>query len=84
MNWEQLEGKWKQYSGRVREKWGRLTESDLQVIHGRREQLVGKIEERYGIAKEAAEDQVNEFLAALKEEQEQDPHRQDKVHGAGR
>ncbi len=65
MNWEQVEGKWKQYSGAVKEKWGRLTDDDLATIHGKREQLVGKIQERYGIAKEQAEEQLNEFTKNL-------------------
>ena len=65
MNWEQVRGKWKQYSGKFREKWGKLTDSDLEVIHGRREQLVGKIQERYGIARQEAERQVNEYLSTL-------------------
>jgi uncharacterized protein YjbJ (UPF0337 family) len=68
MNWEQMEGKWKQYKGQAKEKWGKLTDDDLNVINGRREQLVGRIEERYGIQKEAAEKQVDEFTKALKEE----------------
>ena len=49
MNWEQLEGKWKQYKGEVREKWGKLTDDDLHIIAGRREQLIGRLQERYGI-----------------------------------
>jgi uncharacterized protein YjbJ (UPF0337 family) len=61
MNWDQVEGKWKQASGHVKEKWGKLTDDDLQVIRGKRDQLVGKIQERYGIAKEDAERQVEEF-----------------------
>ena len=65
MNWEQVQGKWKQYSGKVKEKWGRLTDDDLQQIAGRREQLVGRIQERYGIAKEVAEKQIDEFARAL-------------------
>ena len=65
MNWEQLEGKWKQYSGKVKEKWGRLTDDDLQRIAGKREQLVGKIQERYGIAKEEAEKQVGDFWNSM-------------------
>jgi uncharacterized protein YjbJ (UPF0337 family) len=65
MNWEQVEGKWKQYSGAVKEKWGKLTDDDLATIHGKREQLVGKIQERYGIAKEQAEQQLNEFTKTL-------------------
>ena len=62
MNWEQIEGKWKQYSGKVQEKWGKLTDSDLQVIKGRREQLVGKIQERYGIAKGQAKKDVDTWF----------------------
>jgi uncharacterized protein YjbJ (UPF0337 family) len=61
MNWDQIEGKWKQSMGKVREKWGKLTDDDLTVINGKKEQLVGKIQERYGIAKDAAEKQVDEF-----------------------
>jgi uncharacterized protein YjbJ (UPF0337 family) len=61
MNWDQLEGKWKQYSGKVREKWGKITDDDLTVVHGKRDQLIGKIRERYGIVKEDAEKLVDEF-----------------------
>ena len=66
MNWDQIEGKWKQVSGNFREKWGRLTDDDLTTINGRRDQLVGKIQERYGLAKEAAEKQVDEFIRTVK------------------
>jgi uncharacterized protein YjbJ (UPF0337 family) len=65
MNSDQLQGKWKQVTGKVKEKWGSLTNDDLDVIQGRQEQLVGKIQERYGIVKEEAEKQVNEFVKAL-------------------
>jgi uncharacterized protein YjbJ (UPF0337 family) len=68
MNWDQVEGKWKQYKGQAKEKWGKLTDDDLDVIDGRRQQLVGRIQERYGIAKEAAETQADEFLKTLKSE----------------
>jgi uncharacterized protein YjbJ (UPF0337 family) len=61
MNWDQVEGKWKQAGGKVKEKWGKLTDDDLQVIAGKRDQLIGKIQERYGIAKEEAARQVDEF-----------------------
>lgn len=61
MNWDQIEGKWKQASGKVKEKWGKLTDDDLQLIKGKRDQLVGRVQERYGIAKEEAERQVDEF-----------------------
>jgi uncharacterized protein YjbJ (UPF0337 family) len=61
MNWDQVEGKWKQAAGKVKEKWGKLTDDDLQLVNGKKDQLVGRIQERYGIAKEEAEKQVDEF-----------------------
>lgn len=61
MNWNQIEGNWKQIKGKVLEKWGKLTDDDLDVVAGRREQLAGKVQERYGIAKEEAEKQVDAF-----------------------
>ena len=70
MNWDQLEGKWKQYKGEVREKWGKLTDDDLHVIAGRREQLIGRLQERYGIAKDVASRQADEFVKALTAEGE--------------
>lgn len=68
MNWDQIEGKWKQYMGKVKEKWGKLTDDDLQMIRGQRDHLIGKIQERYGIAKEEAEKQVEEFSRSFREE----------------
>jgi uncharacterized protein YjbJ (UPF0337 family) len=67
MNWDQIEGKWKQSAGAVKEKWGKLTDDDLTVIAGKKDQLVGKIQERYGVAKEAAQEQVDEFTTAYDE-----------------
>lgn len=61
MNWDQIEGNWKQFSGKVREQWGKLTDDELTEIAGKRDQLVGKIQNRYGIAKEEAEKQVKKF-----------------------
>lgn len=61
MNWDQIEGKWKQSAGVVKQKWGKLTDDDLTVIAGKKDELVGKIQERYGIAREAAQKQVDEF-----------------------
>jgi len=68
MNWDQLEGKWKQYAGKVKEKWGKLTDDDLEVVGGRRDQLIGKIQERYGIVKQEAEKQVDEFARSFRSE----------------
>jgi uncharacterized protein YjbJ (UPF0337 family) len=69
MNWDQVEGKWKQYKGKVKEQWGNLTDDDLDVINGKRQQLVGKIQERYGTAKEAAEREADEFVKSLQSDQ---------------
>lgn len=65
MNWDQVQGKWKQYKGQVRAKWGNLTDSDLDVIEGNRQQLVGKIQEYYGVTRENAEKQIDEFVHSL-------------------
>lgn len=65
MNWDQVQGKWKQYKGQLRTKWGKLTDNDLDVIEGNRQQLVGKVQEYYGLTKEAAEKQVDEFVHNL-------------------
>jgi uncharacterized protein YjbJ (UPF0337 family) len=62
MNWDQVEGKWKQMKGSVKEKWGKLTDDDLEQIAGLRDQFVGKLQERYGIAKEEAQRKADEWL----------------------
>lgn len=64
MNWDQIEGKWEQFKGSVRENWGQLTDDDLAEIQGNREQLEGKIQERYGKTKEEAQAEVDNFLSA--------------------
>jgi uncharacterized protein YjbJ (UPF0337 family) len=69
MNWDQVEGKWKQYKGQLRTKWGKLTDSDLDVIQGNRQQLVGKIQEYYGVTKENAEKQIEDFVNGLQASQ---------------
>jgi uncharacterized protein YjbJ (UPF0337 family) len=67
MNWDQIEGKWKQFTGSARERWGKLTDDDLQMVIGQKDYLVGRIQERYGIAKAEAEKQADEWSRALKE-----------------
>jgi uncharacterized protein YjbJ (UPF0337 family) len=62
MNSDQWQGKWKQVKGAIKERWGKLTDDDLDVIGGQRDQLAGRIQERYGIAKEAARTQVDEWM----------------------
>ncbi len=66
MNNDIIKGKWKQLSGNIQKQWGKLTDDDLTVAEGTRDYLSGKIQERYGIAKDAAEDQINEFEKNLK------------------
>lgn len=67
MNWDRIEGNWKQIKGSVHEKWGKLTDDDFELIEGRREHLSGKIQERYGIARDEAEKQIDSWADALKE-----------------
>ena len=61
MNWDRIQGSWKQVTGQAKEQWGKLTDDDLDVVGGRRDQLAGKIQERYGVAKEDAEKQIGEW-----------------------
>lgn len=61
MNWDRIEGNWKQLSGRVKEQWGKLTDDDLDVIAGRRDQLAGKIQEQYGLASDIAEKELADW-----------------------
>ena len=61
MNHDRIEGRWKQLKGKVREQWGRLTDDDLDVIAGRRDQLLGRIQQRHGLARDEADLQVREF-----------------------
>lgn len=58
MNWDRIEGNWKQVAGKAQQQWGKLTGDDLDMIAGRREQLVGKIQERYGVARDEADKQL--------------------------
>lgn len=64
--WDQLEGKWKQLKGDIRVKWGELTDDDLEQIAGNRDKLAGKLQERYGIAKEEANRQIDEWADNLR------------------
>jgi uncharacterized protein YjbJ (UPF0337 family) len=61
MDWERIAGNWKEFKGRLRQRWGELTDDEWNVIAGRREQLVGRIQQTYGITAEEAERQVAEF-----------------------
>ena len=65
MNWDRIEGNWKQFKGNVQEQWGKLTNDDVDRLEGKREQLVGRVQERYGIAKDKAERQVDDWANSL-------------------
>jgi uncharacterized protein YjbJ (UPF0337 family) len=66
MDWNRVEGNWKQAKGRVKVQWGKLTDDDLDTINGRRDQLEGKLQERYGYAKDQASKQIDDWVNAQK------------------
>ena len=61
MNWDRISGQWKEYKGKAKEKWGQLTDDEIDIIAGKRDQLVGKVQERYGIARDQAEKEVDQW-----------------------
>jgi uncharacterized protein YjbJ (UPF0337 family) len=63
MNWDRIEGNWMQFKGRIKERWGNLTDDELDVIAGKRDQLVGKLQEHYGFSRDAAEKRLSEWEA---------------------
>jgi len=68
MNWDQIQGKWKQAKGSLKQKWGKLTDDDLDVIAGSRDKFVGKVQERYGIARDEAQKRADEWVKSLRDE----------------
>jgi uncharacterized protein YjbJ (UPF0337 family) len=67
MNWDRIQGNWKQFKGKVQEKWGKLTDDHVNAIDGRREILAGKLQEAYGIGKEEADTQINDWQKSVRE-----------------
>jgi len=67
MNWDIVEGNWKQFKGKVKGQWGKLTDDQLDVIAGKRTELAGKIQESYGLTKEEAEQEIKRFEERNKE-----------------
>jgi uncharacterized protein YjbJ (UPF0337 family) len=65
MNWDQIAGNWKKLKGKARMQWGKLTDDQLDRIAGKREELVGRVQEQYGIGKEEAEKQVDQFARSF-------------------
>ena len=62
MNWDRVEGNWNEFKGKVRQKWGKLTDNDLEVVKGKRTELSGRLQQRYGNAKDQAEREIDTWL----------------------
>ncbi|MCC9621530.1 CsbD family protein [Thalassospira sp. MA62] len=65
MNWDQIEGRWKQLRGDIKTQWGRLTDDDIDAVEGQRDKLVGLIQEAYGVEREEADRQVRDYFDKL-------------------
>jgi uncharacterized protein YjbJ (UPF0337 family) len=65
MNWDEVQGKWRQFKGSVHQQFGKLTDDDFEMIAGQREKLIGKLQERYGYAREEAQKRADEWLRAV-------------------
>ncbi|MCZ8097986.1 MAG: CsbD family protein [Alsobacter sp.] len=62
MNWDRIEGNWKEMKGRIKQQWGDLTDDDMSVMSGKRDELAGRLQQRYGYAKDRAESEIDEWL----------------------
>ena len=65
MNWDRVEGNWNAFKGKVQQKWGKLTHDDVNVMEGKRTELSGRLQQRYGVAKDEAERQINTWLNSV-------------------
>ena len=65
MNWDRVEGNWKEFKGKVQQKWGKPTNDDLDVIEGKRTELTGRLQQRYGVARDEAERQIDTWLKSV-------------------
>ena len=65
MNWDQVKGNWKQFVGKAKTKWGKLTDDDWKVVGGKKDEFLGKLQERYGYQRDQAEKEVDEFLRTM-------------------
>ncbi len=66
MNWDQVEGSWKQYKGKIMSRWGKLTDDDIESINGKRTELLGLLQSRYGRARNEAEGEIDKWIEKLK------------------
>jgi uncharacterized protein YjbJ (UPF0337 family) len=62
MNWDRVEGNWKEFQGKVRQKWAKLTDDDLELVKGKRTELAGRLQQRYGYEKDKAEREIDSWL----------------------
>lgn len=67
MNWDVVQGKWKEFSGQIKQRWGKLTDDDLDVIAGKRDELSGRLQKHYGYTKDAAEREIDDFTRQTKD-----------------
>ena len=67
MNWDRIEGNWKQFKGTLKEKWGKITDDEFDQIGGKKDQLVGKLQERYGMTKDEADRQADAWATAQRD-----------------
>ena len=65
MSWDQIKGDWKQFQGKIKSQWGKLTDNDLMEIGGKKDELVGKLQKHYGHSKEEAEKKIDEFIEKM-------------------
>lgn len=65
MNWDRIEGNWKEYSGKAKQQWGKLTDDDMTAVEGRREELEGRLQSRYGYAKDKVKAEVDSWLGGI-------------------
>jgi uncharacterized protein YjbJ (UPF0337 family) len=66
MNWEQIEGDWKQFKGKAQQKWAKLTDDDVELVNGKHTEMLGVLQSRYGHDKETSEREINEWLMSIK------------------
>jgi uncharacterized protein YjbJ (UPF0337 family) len=73
MNWDQIQGSWQEFKGKVRSKWAKLTDDDLDQIGGKREEFLGRMRQRYGYEKDHAERELDDWLKSMKTERGDEP-----------
>jgi uncharacterized protein YjbJ (UPF0337 family) len=65
MNWDRIEGNWKEFKGKIQQQWGKLTDDDLDLVEGKRTELVGRLQQKYGFARDQAEREINNWLKSV-------------------